>query len=172
MTDSIKPSASSWYPIPEGATPEENDAQMSIAAVHPVVSNASLTPPRAERGDTEAAGTASPGARLLVARFSQPTVPVAKPSVLEATWNCAVELANVAITTLVVAGAAPETFGTSLLALGRIGYAGAAFDRCATRDEAQQVKEQTAAAAAADCTAHGGVALSTFDGSPICAELK
>jgi len=78
----------------------------------------------------------------------------------------------VALTTAAAIAAAPETLGASLLAVSRITLTGAVFDRCATRDEEQQVKKEINATAAKDCEAAGGTALLSSSGSVVCAIRK
>jgi hypothetical protein len=172
MADPIQSSTnSSWYSIPEGASAAENAAQMSsISGKSPDIS------PGATAGAPGAPSSAAPapnGTALLVARFSTPSaVPVAQPSFLKAALDCGLELGSAAITTLTVAAALPETFGTSLLAIGRVAFSAASAGRCITRDEAQQTQADVKAAQAADCAAQGAIALSTADGAAVCAVLR
>src|SRR6478735_8487669 len=103
----------SWYPIPEGATAQENDAQMSSSALGGQCMEAPPTPqsvpPAASVASPPSALAPESGARLLGARLTPvKPPPTPQPSVLEATWACRSELAGVAISAgLAVAVAAP-----------------------------------------------------------------
>lgn len=134
MTEPIGASAlSSWFPVPDDATPAENAAQMNLPAAHELP-DACLV----GGGDTERRKATVSVATVADTPPSPPAVPQPHASLLQATWHCAPELANVALTSALIALAVPETTGASLLALGRIALAVVQFDRCAIRDEAQQ----------------------------------
>jgi len=173
MPDPIQsPSNSCWYPVPEGATEQENDALMSSTALRTPNAEAPPTP----RISTPAANVAGPppsasppdsGARLLVLRHSATHTP--QPSVLKAVWACKTELAAVAVTAGVAAAAAAPTGGASLAGILLAGYN---FERCATKNEAQQVQTAINDAAARECEANGGTPLLSHHGSVACLVSK
>jgi len=179
MPDPIQsPSNLSWYPSAEGASAAENAAQICSVSLHdadlPASQSSTPAGPRpastASAGATPGASVPATGSQLLVARFTPAKVqPAPQPSVLKSALACAPELANVVLTTAAAIAAAPETLGASLLAASRITLTGAVFDRCATRDEEQQVKKEINATAAKDCEAAGGTALLASSGSVVCA---